>query len=100
MWILLRSILRVELEFAINILELLESTQRNFIYTMMGMSLAFLFWVTADQPGDRILVTVSLMLLIGFVSAFSLRPLQRRCQPQKYRPGDGLYLPAGQRLKI
>jgi len=51
MWILLRSILRVELEFAINILELLESTQRNFIYTMMGMSLAFLFWVTADHPG-------------------------------------------------
>ena len=77
MWILLRSIMRDEPEFAINIRELFEATQRNFIYTMMAISLACLFWVTADNPGDMILKTSPLIILISLASAVTVWMLGR-----------------------
>lgn len=78
MWILLRSILPGEPEFALNLVDLLESTQRNFIYTMMGLSLAWLFWLSAGQPGVYILKTFPYMILIVLICLLALWLVQCR----------------------
>jgi signal transduction histidine kinase/CheY-like chemotaxis protein len=78
MWILLRSMLSVEPDFALNLVDLLESTQRNFIYTVMGLSLAWLFWISIGQPGVYVLVSLPYMLLIILICGAALLLVQRR----------------------
>jgi len=78
MWILLRSILPAEPDFALNLVDLLESTQRNFIYTMLGLSLAWLFWLSIGAPGEYVLTTLPYMTLILIVCGVSLWLVSRR----------------------
>ncbi|RPJ42232.1 MAG: hypothetical protein EHM21_13075, partial [Chloroflexi bacterium] len=64
MWNLLRFISRNEPDFALNILELLKATQRNIVFTTFGIAMAWLFYITTGSPGEFVLETFPLMVLI------------------------------------
>lgn len=61
MWNLLRSIQHSEPDFGMNIQALLEATQRNVAFSMLGFALLWMSWVTASHPGQMVLKATPLM---------------------------------------
>ena len=77
MWALLRSILVQEREYSESIADLVETTQQSVVYCVLVLSLVGLAWVTASHPGDLLLRTMPIMLLLLGLGALVLKMVQR-----------------------
>jgi len=77
MWALLRSILAQEREYSESIADLVETTQQSVVYCILVLSLVGLAWVTASHPGDLLLRTMPIMLLLLGLGALVLKMVQR-----------------------
>ncbi|GAP06767.1 hypothetical protein ATHL_01627 [Anaerolinea thermolimosa] len=77
MWALLRSILVQEREYSESIADLVETTQQSVVYCVLVLSLVGLVWVTASHPGELLLRTTPIMVLLlglgGLVSGMIRR---------------------------